>query len=91
MSMNSAAPRNESTQETCPRHIWIHEMICAAGVTVEQTEPWRSRLNLWYNTGEPVWMAADSLRFAVRQRAIADRAERDGDLRFIRRAGRGGR
>lgn len=63
---------------------WIDAVICAARVSVEQSRPHRSRLHLWFNTGEPVWMAADSLKAFVRGHEISDRL--DSERRIIHRA-----
>lgn len=72
--------RNDSTCETCPRHIWKHEVTLAAfakGATAESCAPFMAKLDLWYTSGEPVWMAADSLAFAAKQHAIEARADRE--------------
>jgi hypothetical protein len=81
----SDAP-NASTCETCPRHIWKHEVVMAAiakGATAEHIEAFKSKLDLWYTSGEPVWMAADSLAFAAKEHAIQVRADREAS--FLRR------
>ena len=94
--MNSE--RNESTSATCPRHIWMHEVACEAlsqlraryndNVSVYSNmlrEPeMRARLNRWYTTGEPIWMAADGLRMMLRDTFVARRAERDGSFSVAR-------
>ena len=61
--------RNTSTCETCPRHIWKHEVIVTAlakGATAEACEPFMGKLDLWYTSGEPVWMAVDGVVFVAR-------------------------
>src|SRR5690606_16525517 len=72
--------KNQSTNETCPIHIWKHEVQVAALALGGDAETMReSDINemvvRWYEAGEPVWMAADSLAFVSKQRAKANRAE----------------
>lgn len=76
--------RNEGTRDTMPMHIYMHEVLIAAGVSQDEAAPHRARVQMWARMGEPVWMAADGLRFLVRQSALNARAERDGDLGVIR-------
>jgi hypothetical protein len=82
--------RNESTCETCPRHIWKHEVTMAAfskGATAEACAPFMAKLDLWYASGEPVWMAADSLAFMAKESAVQARADHGAEaLRRILRA-----
>ena len=47
------------------------------GATGPTCEPFLGKLSLWFTTGEPVWMAAESLAFLAKQRVIIDRAERN--------------
>jgi hypothetical protein len=56
---------NNGTCETTPIHIWMHEVLSAAKASHEESKPHRARLQLWYRSGEPVWMAADGLRQLV--------------------------
>ncbi len=70
-----AAQRNVSTFETCPLHIWRHEVVLAAirqgaDAVLVQSDEFRSRIQLWWRTGEPAWMAVDSLVFWSKQRRI---------------------
>lgn len=82
--------RNASTQATCPRHIWKHEVIMLAiaqgasgeacraiGDEIVGAGPGQKRLCLWYTSGEPVWMAADTLAALAKGRASAPRNERE--------------
>lgn len=55
------------TGATVPRHLWMHEVITGSGCTVEQAEPFRERLNRWYNAGERYDMAARDLKFMIKQ------------------------
>jgi hypothetical protein len=84
--MNTA--RNESTFETCPKHIWKHEVVISAiaqgadGVLCDEIAntivgSGQKRLSLWYHAGEPVWMAAETLATMAKQRAIHARADRE--------------
>lgn len=67
-----------ATIETCPFHIWKHNVICAARVAVTDLgDDLNAKLKLWYRTGEPVEMAASSLAFVVSERAKEDRAENE--------------
>ncbi len=81
--------RNESTCETCPRHIWKHEVIMVAlskGVSAEDCKPFMCKLDLWYRSGEPVWMAGETLASAAKESAKEIRADRrEGALRRILR------
>ena len=53
---------------------WKHNVICAAGASVHDlSDSDNVRLLLWYRSGEPVWMAADSLRMLVAGAALAKR------------------
>ncbi len=82
--------RNESTNETCPRHIWMHEVILAAIRNGADADLCREcpYLSLWYNSGEPIWMATDGLAFWAKENATHRRAERAGDRIAIRNARR---
>jgi hypothetical protein len=90
--MNTA--RNESTCETCPRHIWMHEVTMVAiglGADAELVRAQGERLGLWYRSGEPVWMAGEGVAFMVKQgqkEARADHAA-DGLRRVLRQAMKG--
>lgn len=71
--MNS---RNEATSETCPRHIWMHSVVCevaAAGLLVDAIElkgELRPRMNAAYNAGEPVWMVVDEMKLRLHQKSL---------------------
>lgn len=77
---------SNGTCETTPRHIWMHEVISAAGVTVEEAKPFRDKLLLWYRSGESVALAAPGLNFAVRQRAIEIQKDRVEGIETLRAA-----
>lgn len=70
---------NTSTSATTPAHIWVHEVVTLAAVSVEEMESYcgRDRVLMWYDAGEPVWMAADSLRHFVKSGKTHARAERE--------------
>ncbi len=86
---------NNATNETCPIHIWMHESVVDAGVSVEQADAavTRERLIRWYNAGEPVWMAAQSIKIMVNDMRVAARAAHDGRsaIRAAHRASMGAR
>jgi hypothetical protein len=86
--MSPMTTRNESTQATCPKHIWKHEVIVLAvargadpivcrEIAEEVVSTGQKRLSLWYHTGEPVWMAAETLATMAKQRSIHARAENE--------------
>jgi hypothetical protein len=92
-----ASERDPGTKTTVPFHIWKHNVQIAAiaqgapGELVMQlgdeiTACGQPRLALWYNTGEPIWMAAQSLAFLAKGHALHARAE--SDLNFRRMLGR---
>jgi hypothetical protein len=68
------------TRETTPWHIWFDNVCTAAiaagtdGAIVQELKPTALK---WYQAGEPVWMAADGLRFVAKRRVIEARAERE--------------
>lgn len=64
-----------ATTQNTPRHGWMEEVLTQAQATVEQAQPFRDKLNRWYNAGEPAWMAAESLRFCVKEYARQLRIE----------------
>lgn len=70
---------NSNTRETTPRHIWMHSVFTVAQVSMVDVEAYcgRARLNRWYDAGEPVWMAADSLRSFVNDGKRHDRNDRE--------------
>lgn len=75
---------NESRRNSCPLHIWKHEVCLAAigkGADAELVRD--AEINAmvlrWYEAGEPVWMAAESLAFLVKQREKLKRAEAEAD------------
>jgi hypothetical protein len=55
--------RNAGTKETTPFHIFKHNVVSAAGITVDQVH--LGRLHAAYDAGEPVWMVADEMRLRV--------------------------
>lgn len=70
---------NTSTSATTHCNIWMHEVITTAGVGVEDMERFcgRERVMRWFKAGEPVWMAADSLRHMVVTGKRYERADRE--------------
>lgn len=81
---------NVSTKETCPVHIWLHESIVDSRCSVEEANGavTRERLLRWYQAGEPVWMAAQSIRIMVADMRRVARSADDGfgAIRAARRA-----
>jgi hypothetical protein len=71
--------KHTGTKDTMPMHQWVSSVIEAAGVSVDDAERLvtRERLHLWFRTGEPVWMAADSARHMVSIGKRHERAERE--------------
>lgn len=92
--------KNESTRETCPCHIWMHEVelatlgliaartqsLGAFAKEVFQTPEFRAIMLRAYRNGEPVWMAAEDCAFRAIERARAHRADPGAELRSARRA-----
>lgn len=79
------------TVDTTPRHIWMHEVYVLAarhGAHPDTVRLFHDKLHLWYRSGEPMWMAADSLIIASMAKAIALRAEAEdaGLKRMLRKA-----
>lgn len=84
---------HNGTNETTPWHIWLHEVTMAAVAKGGNAETAREddmlkRLQLWYRSGESVWMAADSLAFVSKQRVKI--AREDAEVNGLRRAIRRG-
>lgn len=77
------APKDTGTNDTMPKHHWMHNVITGAGVTVEWAEKHHERLTRWFNEGEQVWIATDSLRTMAKYEAIDERAEKESN--FLRR------
>lgn len=81
---------NPATAETCPLHIWKHEVILDAGMPAIDDPEWRQTMNArlisWYQAGEPVWMAASALLQFARGYI---RAQTDQRAREAIRAARG--
>lgn len=81
-----------STNETTPRHIWMHEVKVAAiakGAKSEWIEArFSTRLPIWFNAGESVQGAVDMIVFTLRQEPKETRGEDEAaHLRsFLRRA-----
>lgn len=72
-------------------HFWKHDVLTSPllkgldsevvmSIANEIVSTGQKRLSLWYHSGEPVWMAAESLAFMAKGRALHLRAERDGVL-----------
>lgn len=82
----------KATKETMPRHIWIHEVTMAAigaGAAAEGIQELKAKLIMWYEAGEPVWMAASGIAQMVKSRAVHVRAEKEAsNLRRIIRNGK---
>jgi len=77
----SLSPDLTSVRGTTPWHIWHHHLRCAAhGVPSEVWDAQRERIARWYAAGEPVWMAADSLRQFARGARIAAMESADRDV-----------
>lgn len=70
---------NSNTCETTPCHIWMSQVIDLARVSSADVEQFcgRDRLGRWFSAGEPVWMAAESLRFMVETAKRESKAERE--------------
>jgi hypothetical protein len=71
---------DEGTSDTVPRHIWTHEVELTAARAVPNADPkvfkrpeTRSMLMRWYNAGEPMWMAAESLAMMASDEATEKR------------------
>lgn len=71
---------DEGTGDTVPRHIWTHEVELTASRAVPGIDPkffkkpeTRSRIMRWYNAGEPMWMAAESLAMIASDEATEKR------------------
>jgi hypothetical protein len=75
----SVIAEHGNTRETTPRHIWMHEVITLASVSIDDMERYftRARLNRAYYAGEPVWMAADAVSQFVCTGKREDRIERE--------------
>lgn len=75
---------NPATIETCPLHIWKHEVIVDSGMPAIDDRQWQqtmnSRLIMWYRAGEPVWMAAGSLLEFARGYKRAQAEERGHEV-----------
>lgn len=61
----------------------MHQVALASGASAEFVKSYREKLNLWFNTGEAVWMAAQSLAHCAQYSAIEERA--DAEVRGLRR------
>ena len=75
------------TKDTAPKHIWMHEVFCAAlakgaDAEIAKDPVWGARIELWFQSGEPVWMAADGLAFGTKAARVARNSEKDS--RFLK-------
>ena len=79
MTNTETIAANSNTKATTPRHIWMAQVFALAQVSMDDAEAHctRSRLNRWFNAGEPVWMAAESLRLMVTNGQREERVERE--------------
>jgi hypothetical protein len=72
---------NTSTNETCPRHIWQHEvstLAIRAGADADIVRDLIKDVGVrWYNAGEPVWMAAHDIAVIAKRRKLEQRADRE--------------
>lgn len=70
---------NSNTCETTPRHIWLSQVLQLAEVSWVDMLRYcgLERLSRWGSAGEPVWMAADSLRKFVANGVREERADRE--------------
>jgi hypothetical protein len=71
----------DGTKTTMPLHIWLHSVELTAirhGASVAGVESVHAKLVLWFNAGEPVWMAAGSLLQLARGYDRAQRENADG-------------
>lgn len=87
----SEIAEHSNTCETTPRHHWLSQVIQLADVSWDDmiTYCTLERLSRWGSAGEPVWMAADSLRKLVHDGKREERANRE--LSFMRKALRAGK
>jgi len=71
--------RHTGTKDTMPYHQWKHAVIVDAHVSEADAHQFagRERIKLWFEAGEPVWMAADALKTFVRNGKRDERAARD--------------
>ncbi len=75
--------RDTGTCETMPKHQWLHNVTVAAGVPAVVAEEHAAKLTLWFNSGEPVWLAADGLRLINKYSVIEERADKEAN--FLKR------
>lgn len=82
------------TNETMTWNGWLHEVLSTAKVSVDELEPFRDKVLRWFQAGEPVWMAADTLRMAVKERKnqirIEEQANKDMPKNLLKHAIIGG-
>lgn len=76
---------NTGTCETMSLTHWRSAVLEEAHVSEDDADQYatRERVTRWFNAGEPVWMAAESLRTCVKYARLAERA--DGDVVFLKR------
>ncbi len=79
-----SASHRDATSETTPWNIWVDAVIRLVGCQVVDTHPHRERLQLWFRSGEPAWMAADALKAFIDGDRRDDQDRRD--RRVIHRA-----
>ncbi len=70
---------HSNTCATTPRHIWMHQVVTLADVSHEDMETYctRERMNRAYSLGEPVYMAANTLKHFVANGKRHARVERE--------------
>jgi hypothetical protein len=54
----------DATRANMPRHIWkqtVELFASRAGVSSELVTEWQQRILKWYASGQPVWLAVESL------------------------------
>jgi hypothetical protein len=85
----------DATNGTTPWHIWEHHVsmgVAALGLDLEAArstyEQNRSRVQLWYSAGEPVWMAVDGMKQLIKGAIVARRS--DGEVAALRAAVKAG-
>lgn len=77
-----------ATKETASLRDWRSAVLEIAGVTEADVDRivTRERLVRWFDAGEPVWMAADSLRQTVRDGLRHEKADREANYLYSKMA-----